>query len=55
MQNCQSEEWYKWARENYDEVQIEAEIAAIPLNINRAGKLYKKKLKEIYGRRNISF
>lgn len=48
MTNVMSKAEYHHLVAMYDDRRIEALIDAIPLNVNRAGKTYKKMLKNIY-------
>jgi hypothetical protein len=45
-----AEEYYQ-AVSTYDQRKLQAQIDAIPLNINRAGRLYRKLLKQIHEKR----
>jgi hypothetical protein len=47
MQITNAEEYYQ-AVTTYDERKLQAQIDAIPLNINRAGKHYLQLVKKIY-------
>jgi len=52
QENLMTAEQYNLLAPTYDrnKVMMEQEIDRIPMNINRAGSLYRKKLKEIINR-----
>ena len=41
-------EQYHYAVQNHDRLQLEKYIATIPLNVNRAGKHFKKLIKQYH-------